>query len=303
MTGCTCPLDAWPAAPPAKGIVFSPTKSYRGARPFSVPCGQCMGCRLAKAQDWATRIHHESMLHECNSFITLTYSDHHLPRNGSISVRACQLFIKRLRKEVEVPIRYYLCGEYGTTTFRPHYHAIIFGYDFPDKELLKRGKNGDLLFRSATLERAWPFGNSSIGRVNPTTAAYVARYVTKKANSELAALDYRVTDPETGLTWELEREFALMSMKPGLGYGWFEKYGQEAFPSDFVIVEGKKVPVPEYYSRLLEKRDPEAFRALKLQRRREANEEHIKQNNTEARRMTRHEYDAVAVSRKERDFE
>lgn len=299
---CTSPLDAWPAAPPARGIVFTPTKSYQGARAFSVPCGQCMACRLTKAQDWATRLHHESQLHELTSFITLTYDNDHLPRDGSLNPRTVELFLKRLRKAIG-PFRYFLCGEYGTQTFRPHYHALIFGYDFPDRVLDDKGKRGDPLYRSATLDKAWGAGRCLIGNVTPSSAAYVARYVTKKANGELAKLNYRVTDPETGVTWQLEKEFIRMSTKPGIGYGWYQKYSMDAFPSDFVVVEGKRVPVPRYYAKLLERDDQVAAFHVKQQRKQEAKDETIKANNTESRLMTRHEFNQVAASRVERDFE
>ena len=79
-----------------------------------------------------------------------------------------------------------MCGEYGDKLGRPHYHAIIFGVTFVDKKLwsIRRGNN---LYRSATLEKLWPYGFSSIGTVNFETAAYVARYVTKKITGPFEA--------------------------------------------------------------------------------------------------------------------
>lgn len=54
-----------------------------------------------------------------------------------VGARPYQLFMKRLRKNVtnhfrnqlakeQLQIRYFCCMEYGPTTFRPHYHAILF---------------------------------------------------------------------------------------------------------------------------------------------------------------------------------
>jgi hypothetical protein len=48
-----------------------------------------------------------------------------------------------LRKKISpLKIRFFHCGEYGDKTRRPHYHALIFGYGFPDKKLFKKQKSG-----------------------------------------------------------------------------------------------------------------------------------------------------------------
>ncbi|MDX8558692.1 hypothetical protein OZ663_18615, partial [Elizabethkingia sp. HX CGY] len=44
----------------------------------------------------------------------------------SLDYRDFQLFMKRARKLQEKKISYFLVGEYGSQTFRPHYHAIVF---------------------------------------------------------------------------------------------------------------------------------------------------------------------------------
>ncbi|WP_445236462.1 rolling circle replication-associated protein [Escherichia sp. E4385] len=72
------------------------------------------------------------------------------------------------------------CGEYGSKLERPHYHAIIFGYDFPDKTLHKAGRFN--LYRSSLLERCWTFGWSVVAAFSFESAAYVARYCVKKSH-------------------------------------------------------------------------------------------------------------------------
>lgn len=88
--------------------------------------------------------------------------------------------MKRLRKNTGCPIRYFVCGEYGDTNGRPHYHAIIFGYDWPDKRRHSSGSRGDALYTSKKLDEQWSHGACYIGNVSPDSCGYVARYVMKK---------------------------------------------------------------------------------------------------------------------------
>ena len=122
---------------------------------------------------------HEASMHRSNCFLTLTYKEE--PPGGSLNLYDITTFLKRLRRAIEPnTIRFYQVGEYGTRFGRPHHHVCLFGYDFPDKWL--HSKSGDCkLYRSDELERLWPHGFSTIGELNYQTAAYVARYVTKKS--------------------------------------------------------------------------------------------------------------------------
>lgn len=246
---CYHPIDAFPGGPGQPRVVFNPLQSYAGSVAFKLPCGQCIGCRIARARDWATRMHHEASLHDESSFLTLTYADEHLPADGSISRRATQLFFKRLRKSIDTRIRYFVVGEYGDHSNRPHYHAIVFGYGFPDKYHWRQAPSGEPLYRSELLEKIWPFGNAEIGTVTHKSAGYVARYCLKKVNGERAASHYQFPHPVSGEVFRVLPEFALMSK--GLGGGWFDKYHRDAFPSDFVIVDGSKRSVPAYYKKKL----------------------------------------------------
>ena len=92
-------------------------------------CGQCLPCRINKKRVWTHRIMLESSLHTDNAFVTLTYSDENLPKDGSLVPRHVQLFLKKVRKEIEpARLRFFCVGEYGDRTQRPHYHVALFGY-------------------------------------------------------------------------------------------------------------------------------------------------------------------------------
>lgn len=153
---------------------------------------------MDRAKAWAIRCTHEASLHPFNCYLTLTYSDDKLPPDGSLNYRDFQLFMKRFRKMFpNDTIRFYMCGEYGDKTERPHYHALIFGFDFPDKTLLKVSR-GNSLFVSKTLDSLWGLGHCFIGAVSFQSAAYVARYVMKKQTGKNATDFYRRVNPETG---------------------------------------------------------------------------------------------------------
>ena len=107
---------------------------------MEVPCGKCIECRIHQRKEWSLRLLHEMAYHERSVFLTLTYSDENLPDDLSISKRHLQLFLKRLRKQSgRKGIKYFATGEYGESTQRPHYHAIVFGVGLKneDKQLVK----------------------------------------------------------------------------------------------------------------------------------------------------------------------
>lgn len=209
-------------------------------------------------------------MHDANAFITLTYRPADLPTDMSIHKEDFQKFMKRLRHYVDKPLRYFACGEYGEQKNRPHYHAIIFGYDFPDKELWSI-QNGYQLYRSAELEKAWPHGYCTIGEVTFESAAYVARYVMKKHKPDKRKSDeennqpYQIVHPETGEFYHVQPEQCWMSRRPGIGKTWFDKYKTDT-DKDFVTVNGKPTPLPKYYDALLEKWDAEELKARKNRR-------------------------------------
>lgn len=229
----------------------------------SLPCGQCVGCRLERSRQWAMRCMHEAQLHQNNCFITLTYDDTHLPSDQSLHYRDFQLFIKRLRKRYPTTkISYYMAGEYGENFGRPHYHACIFGFDFHDKKLWKRTSSGSLIYRSNDLETLWPFGYSSIGDVNFESAAYVARYIMKKQTGKDSLKHYQYSDIETGEIIQMTPEFNKMSLKPAIGKNWYEKYKSDVYPHDYVVLRGQKIKPPKYYDQLYKTENPYEYEQI-----------------------------------------
>ena len=212
---------------------------------ITVPCGQCIGCRLDKTASWALRCMHESHLHEFNCFITLTFNDDNLAPDFSLHKEDFVNFMKRLRKlydyKYSTKIRFFHSGEYGDKNFRPHHHAILFGIDFPDKKYWKKSKSGADIYRSETLERLWPYGYSSVGNVTYQSCGYVARYCLKKITGKAGEEYYRGRIPP----------YITMSRRPGIGRDWIEKYWRDVYPNDFcVTADGHLKKPPRYYDEL-----------------------------------------------------
>lgn len=276
---CFGPLEAWhsPGAP----LAWSSAAEARGFRRIEIRCGQCIGCRLNRSKNWAIRCMHESACHAYSSFITLTYSDDSLPVDRSLRYSDFQLFMKRLRALVSYErqrvtpsgsllfgdtVRFFMCGEYGENTFRPHYHACIFGVHFADRVLFKRMASGFNIYTSDVLKCLWPEGHCSIGDVTFESAAYVARYCVKKVTGDAAESHYRRYDPHTGEVFQLLPEFTHMSLKPGIGAFFFDKYKGEIYPHDEVIVRGMKLRPPKYYDTLFANADPVSFEVIQHER-------------------------------------
>ncbi len=265
---CFSPLDGYRSRSVnesgKRSVVFDVHEGFHD-RAVTVPCGQCIGCRLERSRQWAMRCVHEASLYEENAFITLTYDDAHLPRTGSLDKTAFPKFMKRLRKHAcGERIRYYHAGEYGDSFGRPHYHALLFGYDFADKRTWSE-RSGLPVWRSATLERLWPMGQSEVGSVTFESAAYVARYCLKKINGKKSEEYYTVT-LETGEVVQVQPEYATMSRRPGIGSKWYEDFKCEVYPADSVVVRGKLMKPPRFYDGQFEIEDPEAMAAVKRAR-------------------------------------
>lgn len=266
---CYHPIKGWRSKKANENgnypVVFNLRDGYED-RPVTVPCGQCIGCRLERSRQWAIRCLHEASLNEDNCFITLTYNNEHLPKDLSLDIRHFQLFMKRLRKKYTgKKIRFFHCGEYGETLGRPHYHALLFGHDFDDKKLWSM-RQGVPLYRSATLETLWPFGYSSVGEVTFESAAYVARYVMKKVNGDLAADHYTLVN-EDGEYWDVQPEYCTMSRRPGLASDWLKRFNRDVYPNDEVIIRGVRCRPPRFYDRSFELMSPEEWRTVRARRR------------------------------------
>lgn len=244
---CFHPIPAYQAE--SGEVVFHALQRHGKLRDLQLACGQCRGCRLERSRQWAVRCMHEAMLHDENSFVTLTYSDEHLPSDRSLVYRPFQLFMKRLRRARSAPILFYMCGEYGDLYGRPHFHACLFNCGFPDRYYWKSG--GEFkLYRSAELERLWPFGDSTIGDVTFESAAYVARYCMKKKTGDGEKDYYNLFDVETGEIVPRLKEFAHMSLNPAIGKNWLERYRGDVKRGK-IVVRSKLAPLPRYYKKKL----------------------------------------------------
>lgn len=161
-------------------------KEIHGDNLLLLPCGSCLGCQFDKARDWSTRCYLESLYHERNCFITLTYDDEHCPL--MLDKADFQAFIHSLRDR-GFKISYLLCGEYGSKKGRPHGHAILFGYYPPDCDVpYCKGSNGDFIYESKFLEKVWQKGQVFVGDCSFRSAGYIARYTTKKIGKDAGFL-------------------------------------------------------------------------------------------------------------------
>lgn len=210
---------------------------------------------------------HEAALHDANCFLTLTYDEEHLPPNGSLRISDFQKFAKRLRKSIG-SFRYFQCGEYGEVTKRPHFHVCLFGTDFrSDRIQHSTTRDGHPLYTSESLTRSWQQGHALIGDLTFESAAYVARYVTKKVTGEAADEHYfHSVDPLTGEVATRRPEFCSMSRRPGIGHAWIKRFSSDVYPRDEVVVRGKRARPPRYYDQVVELDDPELFRRVKRER-------------------------------------
>lgn len=246
-----------------------PQGTYRkDGTPTYRPCGSCIGCRLEYSRQWAIRCVHEAAMHEQNSFLTLTYNNENLPDDKSVSKAELQKFIKRLRKKIEPKkIRYFGCGEYGDRLSRPHYHLCVFGHQFNDLEIRRKGNNrlfknrikkGNIndLFISKELEKIWKKGFCTVGEVTFESAGYVARYVAKKITGDMAKKHYG----------DKSAEFALMSRRPGIGTSWIKQYMSDVYPKDYHTLNGVKVRPTRFYDAVYAREKPEQFKKLKERR-------------------------------------
>lgn len=168
-----------------------------------------MSCRVNKQRIWGHRIMLEAKQHKLSSFVTLTYSDEKLPEGGSLVPKDATDFIKRLRFNLGGGLRYFLCGEYGDSTLRPHYHIALFGLACFGGQSTYNSRGGLRCCPAChKISDTWARGNIHVGSLEQESADYIAQYVTKKLT--------KADDPR--LRPGCLPEFARMSLKPGIGF-------------------------------------------------------------------------------------
>lgn len=232
-----------------------------------MPCGHCLGCRADQARSWAVRLVHEA--HEPPRpawFVTLTYCDDEVPEYHSLDRGHPTRFLKRLRRRLEGQrLSYYICGEYGDRTQRPHYHAVLYGPGFLDRDI-HRYASGAPVFRSAELESAWGHGLCEFTGLNYAAARYVAGYVRKKVRQRDHPNHYMRVDPKTGELVELEKEYGRMSRRPALGLQWIRRYWRDVYPRDFVVMDGQELKPPRFYDKWMDEHHPEVMEKVREKR-------------------------------------
>lgn len=240
MLGCTNPIT-----------LFQVGKEYYPLG-LQLPCGKCLACRIKKRKEWSIRMLHELNYHEKSSFVTLTYTDQHLPPNGSLVKADLQKFFKRLRRDTNTPIKYFACGEYGkrsrliqarsgrlyqTDGDRPHYHFILYGIGLTkfDKELVMEN---------------WPYcdwsnkhiAKDSFGIVEPNSISYVAQYIDKKFTGDKAVEEYQLKGREP--------VFSLCSK--GIGKQYALDNAKQIKQMLHITHNGTKLSIPRYYLKKLD---------------------------------------------------
>lgn len=213
----------------------------------------------------------EAKTHKENSFITLTYEDKHLSygyTQATLVKHELQKFWKRLRKELKSEIRYFACGEYGEQRSRPHYHAALFGYSFPDKKVLQADKDV-ILYHSDLLDSVWGHGHCSVGELTERSAAYVARYILgKKFGAEAKEYNEKGVEPE----------YVVMSRRPGIGKKWYDRFGSDIYPKDRLVqADGSITRPPRYYDEQYKTQNPQEMQKIKIARMKAAEERPIEE--------------------------
>lgn len=254
---CYFPLPAYRTGPGAAPKIGRQATGVEGES-LKLPCGRCVGCRLARRRAWSIRCMHEAQLWDSNLFVTLTYSPDKL-ESWSLVYRHFVLFAKLLNNprhgcgvskgpKGNKPVRYFVSGEYGPAGDRPHFHALLFNCRFRDMQAYVNGS-----FESATATRLWGRGLVHIGTVTPRSAAYVAGYTLEKVYGPGADSHYDLVDFQTGeVISERVPEFCQMSRRPGIGALWYDRFKSDLFgsasaPRDFAVMEGQAYQVPRYY--------------------------------------------------------
>ncbi len=211
-----------------------------GWNKISVPCGKCIGCKLDHSRDWVCRLLMEYDINSTGIFLTLTYDDTKR-LTYSLVKKDVQNFLKRLRKFYKnIKFKYYVAGEYGPSTFRPHYHMILFGYDFFDNDLIKISKS---IFSHRILSKLWGNGNIRFSFISKENIAYCTHYCLKKA-------DLSFQRPSDLTRFGLVNEFQLCSKFLGLDY--FNLHKDDILKNNGIIYfNGISYSLPRYFYRKL----------------------------------------------------
>ena len=252
-----------------------------GYKIIQIPCGKCIGCRLAYSRQWANRCLLEAQQYENNQFVTLTYASENLSYSKEKQVdketgeiftiptlvpEDLTKFMKDLRRYYKYHynhegIRFYACGEYGEQYHRPHFHLIIFNLPIEDLQYLYTTNAKNKVYTSEIISKIWDKGLCSIGEVTWDSAAYVARYVMKKLKGR---------ESETYKKLGIVPEFVRMSRNEGIAKAYYEQHKEEIYKNDEIILQKKdKVEVVKpcsYYDKMFDIDNHELMEKIKAKR-------------------------------------
>ena len=101
-----------------------------------------------------------------------------------------QRFIKRLRKQIttlfkDEKIRYYAIGEYGTSSYRPHWHILLFTNSVAVTNWLQQSfyknrvlsKEHRTVNGSTILDSLWQYGSCTVDKTDGKASGYISNYV------------------------------------------------------------------------------------------------------------------------------
>lgn len=211
-------------------------KDKYGDSLLMLPCGSCDACILTRRKMWQFRCYAESLYHEENCFLTLTYDEDSYKKTNPLQngKKHFQSFIKDLRN-AGIKVRYYGCGELGGKTQRFHLHICLFGFMPSDIVPYCKSASGEWMFTSKFINCIWKKGQVMIENFAPENAGYVAGYVDKK--------------------YKTKECFVLMSKKPGLGEQYFIDRHEDIYSKGSIVTSyGSHVAgIPRYFDKLSEK--------------------------------------------------
>jgi len=314
---CTSPTPAWLTKKPD----FSGKYQLCTKKPHRLdlhlydqiekPCGKCIACIDLKSLRDATQLICELKTTTGDSwFATLTYDDEHLPADMSVSVREIQLFNKKYRKHLKKQnisnkYRYRYRGEYGGQTNRPHYHICMFSVPMDDL-VIWRDSHTHKLYRSPVLEKIWGKGQVVVTPLTPENCRYISRhhYAEKVEKGDITKLIHR--HPVTGVTLSgLAPEFTQGSNRPGMGQKFFERFKTDIFPHDNIVQNGRLMPVPKYFDKLLQRLDADELEQIKAIRVEKIKPRTAAENNRQAKfnkeRVKFYSKNGRTLSRKKRN--
>jgi len=190
---------------------------------MAVPCGKCYPCLSNLRNQWTFGLQQEEKNSVSSFFITLTYDDEHT--DGNVWKRDIQLFFKRYRKKIHpTKLKYFITSEYGSKTFRPHYHLLLF---------FRIAVSTDKVYMD--ILNTWQLGQIHIASVTDASIHYCTKYHISKFN---------VVDG-------LNKTFTLMSRNPAIGSDYVfnqKNYHKHNVNRAYVThPNGLKGTLPRYY--------------------------------------------------------